>query len=139
MNLYTVLLQIINNVNNQLNSENIARDTACHSEYPLEWERANGIRSILGEEDQCNAYWKAAQKIMLTKLKDAPLQRAFRDADRLIVKDLDITCYRPELFRNKGWCKLPRTDPGKWGFCSSGCKVNYMKVLKWIRIEKEFN
>ena len=128
----TLLFQIINNVNDPLNRERIARDTACHSEYPLNWERTNGIRSFLGEEDQCNAYWKAAQKIMLTKLSDAPLQREFRAANRLIVKDLDIICYRPELFRNKGWCKLPRTDPGKWGFCSSGCKINYMKVLIWI-------
>ena len=128
----TLLFQIINNVNDPLNRERIARDTACHSEYPLDWERTNGIRSFLGEEDQCNAYWKAAQKIMLTKLSDAPLQREFRAANRLIVKDLDIICYRPELFRNKGWCKLPRTDPGKWGFCSSGCKINYMKVLIWI-------
>ena len=135
----TLLFQIINNVNDPLNRGRIARDTACHSEYPLDWERTNNIRSILGEEDQCNAYWKAAQKIMLTKLNDAPLWREFKAANRLFVKDLDKICYRPELFRNKGWCKLPGTDPGKWGFCSSGCKINYMKVLIWIRIEKEFN
>ena len=131
----TLLFQIINNVKNPLISydyRDIARDTACHSEYPLDWERTNGIRSSLGEEDQCNAYWKASQKIMLTKLEDAAIQRAFKAADRLIVKDLDIACYRPELFKNKGWCKLPRTDPGKWGFCSSSCKINYMKVLIWI-------
>ena len=64
------LLQVIKNEQAAIR-RNIARYTACHSEYPLAWERLqNNANSQLGEEDKCNAYWKAATKIMLTKSID---------------------------------------------------------------------
>ena len=76
---------------------------------------------------------------MLTKLKDSALQREFRKAHKIIVDGKH--CFRPELFRDKGWCKItdefPPASPGtaarqstKWGFCSSSCKVEFMKVYK---------
>ena len=87
---------------------------------------------------------------MLTreKLIDSVLQREFKKAHRIIVDGKH--CYRPELFRDKGWCKIidesppispipipipprphrprPARPSTKWGFCSSSCKVKFMKV-----------
>ena len=76
---------------------------------------------------------------MLTreKLIDSVLQREFKKAHRIIVDGKH--CYRPELFRDKGWCKVidevepyrygnPKKHSTKWGFCSSSCKVEFMMV-----------
>ena len=122
---------------------NIARYTACHSEYPLDWERAqNNGKSQLGEEHECKEYWKAADRLMLTKLEDRVLQEEFMKAHKIIVDGKH--CFRQELFQNKGWCKITKEAPPlrplpayhpigaepskKWGFCSSSCRVDYMKV-----------
>ena len=132
-----------------MNRRNIARFTACHAEYPLAWERSsfgNGW-STLAEEDKCNAYWKAATKIMLTKIKDIALQREFKKAHRIIVDGKH--CYRPDLFKDKGWCKItdevpphqsgkPTNPSTKWGFCSSSCKIEFMKV-QMLNILKRLN
>ena len=77
---------------------------------------------------------------MLTreKLIDSVLQREFKKAHRIIVDGKH--CYRPELFRDKGWCKVtdevepytagnPKKLSTKWGFCSSSCKVEFMMVF----------
>ena len=131
------LLQVIKNEQAAIR-RNIARYTACHSEYPLAWERLqNNGNSQLGEEDKCNAYWKAATKIMLTKSIDIVFKREFKKAHKIVVDGQH--CFRPALFKDKGWCKitdeLPPTPQGlaarestKWGFCSSSCKVEFMKV-----------
>ena len=120
-----------------LQRKNIAKYTACHAEYPLDWERAqNNGKSNLGSEDICDAYWNAAEK-SLTKLKDIVLQREFRKAHRIIVDGTE--CYRKKLFKDKGWCKITDEVPPsshsvaekpstKWGFCSSSCKVEFMLV-----------
>ena len=121
---------------------NIARYTACHSEYPLDWERAqNNGKSQLGEEDECKEYWKAADRLMLTKLEDRVLQEEFMEAHKIIVDGKH--CFRQEIFQDKGWCKITKESPPfrphigppvptepskKWGFCSSSCRVDYMKV-----------
>ena len=127
------LLQVVDNEKRALR-RNIARYTACHSEYPLAWEkRQNSGNSQLGEEDKCNAYWKAATNIMLTKSIDIALKREFKKAHKIVVDGQH--CFRPELFKDKGWCKItdefpppPARESTKWGFCSSSCKVEFMKV-----------
>ena len=95
----------------------------------MDWERGNSIPSYynvpLGEEDECKGYWKEAARVMFPKWR---LYSEFKAAHKIKIRDSDVTCYRQELFANKGWCKLA-SDNRKWGFCSSGCKVDYMKVL----------
>ena len=119
------LFKIINNEKNPSNQGNIARDTICHSEYPLNWMERNGIPNQLGKEDECNAYWKAANDVMFPK-SDIVLQREFKAAHRILVNGK--YCYKSELWKSKGWCKL--ADNMKWGFCSSSCKIQFMKVYK---------
>ena len=104
----------------------------------MEWEKQeNKGKSKLGSFDECKVYWDAADQIMLRKIDDSVLQREFRKAHRIIVGEK--YCYRKDLFENKGWCKItdevPPASPGtaktpstKWGFCSSSCKVEFMKV-----------
>ena len=97
----------------------------------MDWERDNAIPNDynvpLGEEEECKGYWKEAERVMYWKSEEEVLQREFRAAHKIKISDLDVTCYRPELFANQGWCKLV-SDDRKWGFCSSGCKVDYMQV-----------
>ena len=131
------MFKIINNEKNPSNQGNIARDTICHSEYPLDWMELNDIPNKLGKEDECNAYWRAATDVMFPDSKrvqrDFPdLQREFKAAHRIKVNGK--YCYRSELWRNKGWCKL--ADYRKWGFCSSSCNLQFIKVTKVIRLEK---
>ena len=75
--------------------------------------------------------------VCLRKMDDYVLQRVFNKAHRIVVGESH--CYRKDLFRNKGWCKITDevapASPGTaakpsttWGFCSSSCKVEYMKV-----------
>ena len=122
------LFQIIENVKNPVN--NIARDTACRSDYPLDWERDNAIPNDynvhLGEEEECNRYWREAERVM-NMFQKWRLYREFKAAYQIKISELGVTCYRPELFANQGWCKLA-SDERKWGFCSSSCKVDYMQV-----------
>ena len=80
----------------------------------------------MGTEGECNAYWDAANRVMLEKLEDSVLQEEFNEAARIKIDGK--YCYKPELYRNKGWCKL--ADYKNWGFCSSSCTVEFMKV--WI-------
>ena len=114
---------------NPSNQENIATDTACHSEYPLVhlWIDNDDLQNELGKEDECNAYWKAANDVMFPK-SDIVLQREFKAAHRIQVNGK--YCYKSELWRNKGWCKL--ADYRKWGFCSSSCNLQFIKVTKII-------
>ena len=121
------LFKIINNEKNPSNQGNIARDTICHSEYPLDWMERNGIPNQLGKEDECNAYWKAANDVMFPDA-DGVLQREFKAGRRIKVNGK--YCYKSELWRNKGWCKL--ADYRKWGFCSSSCNLQFIKVTKLI-------
>ena len=120
----------------------IAKYTACHAEYPIGWERMqNNGKSQLGSVDKCEKYWNAAERLMLKKIKDSVLQREFRKAHRIIVDETH--CYRKDLFKDKGWCKITDEVPPvikgpswaaarpstKWGFCSSSCNVEYMMVF----------
>ena len=69
---------------------------------------------------------------MLTKSIDIALKREFKKAHKIVVDGQH--CFRPELFKDKGWCKIIDELPPvgrestKWGFCSSSCKVEFMKV-----------
>ena len=133
-----MLFQVVENENNDPNHRSIAKYTACHAEYPLSWEmQQNNGKSKLGSMDKCNVYWNAADRLMLRKMDDSVLQRVFNKAHRIVVGETH--CYRKDLFRNKGWCKITDevapASPGTaakpsttWGFCSSSCKVEYMKV-----------
>ena len=137
-NLKCFLFQIINNYKNKIDKmkydeneiDNIARDTACRSDYPLDWEKNNAMSSDynvpLGEEDECKGYWNEAKRVM-NMFQKWRLYKEFKTSYKIKISDLDVTCYRPELFANKGWCKLA-SDNKKWGFCSSSCRVDYMKV-----------
>ena len=133
-------LQIIENAR-IANQQSIAKYTSCHAEYPLSWEmQQNNGKSNLGSEEKCNVYWNAADKLMLRKMEkmdDFFLQRVFGKAHRIVVDETH--CYRKDLFRNKGWCKITDevapVSPGtaanpstKWGFCSSSCNIEFMKV-----------
>ena len=91
---------------------------------------SKGIKSPLGKEDECNAYWDAANKIMSEKENSMSerMSREFRAANRIKVGAK--YCYKPELWRNKGWCKL--AENMKWGFCSSSCNLQFIKVTKMI-------
>ena len=131
-------LQVIENAKIDANQQSIAKYTSCHAEYPLSWEmQQNNGKSKLGSMDKCNVYWNAAHRLMLRKMGDSVLQRVFNKAHRIVVDETH--CYRKDLLRNKGWCKITDevapASPGtaakpstKWGFCSSSCKVEYMKV-----------
>ena len=133
-----MLFQVVENEKNDPNHRSIAKHTACHAEYPLSWEmQQNNDKSKLGLKAKCNVYWDAAEKIILKKIKGAPLRREFEKAHRIVVGETH--CYRKDLFENKGWCKITDevapASPGtaakastKWGFCSSSCKVEFMKV-----------
>ena len=57
---------------------------------------------------------------------DSALQRELRAAHEIKILN-GRHCYKPELWRRKGWSKLA-DDRKKWGFCSSSCKVQFMKV-----------
>ena len=134
-------LQIIENAKIDANQQSIAKYTSCHTEYPLGWEKQqNNGKSKLGSLDKCNVYWNAADTLMLKKMgerKNFAIQREFNKAHRIVVGETH--CFRKDLFRNKGWCKITDevapASPGKaskpstkWGFCSSSCKVEFMKV-----------
>ena len=134
-------LQIIENAKIDANQQSIAKYTSCHTEYPLIWEKQqNNGKSKLGSLDKCNVYWNAADTLMLKKMgerKNFAIQREFNKAHRIVVGETH--CFRKDLFRNKGWCKITDevapASPGKaskpstkWGFCSSSCKVEFMKV-----------
>ena len=131
-------LQVIENAKIDANQQSIAKYTSCHAEYPLSWEmQQNNGKSKLGSMEKCNVYWNAADRLMLRKMDDSVLQRVFNKAHRIVVGETH--CYRKDLFRNKGWCKITDevapASPGTaakpsttWGFCSSSCKVEYMKV-----------
>ena len=133
------------NDRNTRNRKLIAKYTACHAEYPIDWERMqNSGNSQLGSVDKCEKYWNAAERLMLKKLKDSVLQREFRKAHRIIVDETH--CYRKDLFKDKGWCKItdevPPIVPGKaarpstkWGFCSTSCNVEYMMVCLLNRLQ----
>ena len=103
----------------------------------MDWERNNNIPSaynvLLGEEDECKGYWKDAERVLwMFPNLNFNLQKEFKAARKIKISDQSLllkTCYRPELFANMGWCKLA-SDKRKWGFCSSGCKVDYMQVLQ---------
>ena len=112
---------------NPSNQENIATDTACHSEYPLVhlWIDNDDLQNELGKEDECNAYWSEAERVMAQKF-DNVLKREFQAAHRILINGK--YCYKSELWKSKGWCKL--ADNMKWGFCSSSCKIQFMKVYK---------
>ena len=116
-------------IENEKNKRNIASNTACHSEYPLAWEKTQTFKSELGDEEKCKIYWNAAHDLVGKTLDSNLLMSTHR-----IMVDGKY-CYRPDLFKNKGWCKLadPNTIQYKlfgrtWGFCSSSCKVEFMKV-----------
>ena len=107
----------------------IARDTACHSEYPSTSEMLPQVTRKLGDEEDCKQYWDAAYYI-IKKSGEIALLNELEKTHKIKVKGRD--CYRPKLFRNKGWCQIVNPPGFKykntWGFCSSSCKVEYMKV-----------
>ena len=110
-------------------SKDIARDTACHSEYPSTSKMLPQTTTKLGDEEDCDTYWTYfADNILKNKLKLSG--KLLEKTRRLKVKGK--YCYRPDLFRNKGWCQIVDPSGSKikntWGFCSSSCKVEYMKV-----------
>ena len=107
----------------------IARDTACHAEYPSTSEMLPQTTRKLGDEEDCELYWDAAYDI-IRKSDDKALLNELEKTHRIKVKGRH--CYRPKLFRDKGWCQIVEPSGSKikntWGFCSSSCKVEYMKV-----------
>ena len=109
----------------------IARDTACHSEYPSTSKMLPQTSTKLGDEEDCKWYWEFAVPVALRVLekKGLPLNQLEKTHR---VKVNGRFCYRPNLFSDKGWCQIVNPSRFKykntWGFCSSSCKVEYMKV-----------
>ena len=87
-----------------------ARDTACHSEYPSTSEMLPQATRKLGDEEDCKQYWDAAYDI-IKKSGDMALLNELEKTHKIKVKG--IYCYRPKLFRNKGWCQIVDTSGSK--------------------------
>ena len=79
----------------------------CVKTYP-----PNGLGEVA-----CDKLWKEAREIYVGDKMAEAEQIHVEKSDPSV--DLDI-CYRPEIYKSRGWCKLA-TDKNKWGICSPSC------------------
>ena len=87
-------------------------------------------------QHECNELFYKA-RIMFYKTDRAQIK--FLDkVNKIIVSHEDdpakkTICYRETLFWDKGWCEVhqidSKTNPNAWGFCSSSCNPEFLKVL----------
>ena len=93
------------------------------------------------DQAECRPLWEKAKKKIVEKNTD--ILEDSEAIHRLQTTGLNGQkkyCYKPELFVKKGWCILAKSSPGstsihdnkqKWGFCSTSCNIEFMKVTKY--------
>ena len=88
-------------------------------------------------------YWNECQKLFgqaqnFFQQTDKSNIEYMKKVDKIIVSYEDdptkkTVCYSEKLFKDKGWCEVHqvdlKTNPNAWGFCSSSCNPDYLKVL----------
>ena len=89
------------------------------------------------EETECEQLWDKANQKILEYGKDK-IKEIFRTVYRL--KMNGKYCYKPELFKEKGWCVVAKSSPDasaispdkqSWGFCSTSCSIKFMKAMNY--------
>ena len=111
----------------------IIKDGGCNTIDPSIYPTKEGRFGDLEERQKCREYWKQAQSTILAKFSGVFkfVLEEFKKAYRIQVNDK--YCYKEDLFREKGWCKIAPDipggpDPNQWGFCSTSCDIDFLRV-----------
>ena len=92
------------------------------------------------EEAECKKLWEKANEKISEQIEQNIDMMKDKSETIYRLKKNGKYCYKSELFLEKGWCRLAKSNPDstrinrdepKWGFCSTSCNIEFMKVNKY--------
>ena len=115
----------------------VIKNGGCNTIDPSISPPKQGRFNDLEEREKCREHWRQAESKIVATLSGAA-QEEFKEAYRIKINDK--YCYKEELFSTKGWCQIAPDfpggpDPNQWGFCSTSCNIDFLRVIRLQKIE----
>ena len=96
----------------------------CHHEDPATHSFSN-----IWPENDCKKIWKQLPGIIKGATDVRSIHRVMVD---------NQYCYNPNLYIEKGWCRLA-DDPDTWGFCSESCVAQHILTSAHISLPESLS
>ena len=118
---------MIENSNKDRKTNSHTKKTGCLTTYPSESPSVTDD-SLMRKAD-CEKLWEKANR-KISEHREDENKPEFKPVYRL--KKNGKYCYNPELFKKKGWCLIVDSNVKNpnWGFCSTSCNIEFMKVTQ---------